>query len=91
MNKSIVDNHHTTQHLQDRSKRLPTLAVSCDSDITKFHLKFNEIKGLLTGHGIGDLNFMKYLWHLYKVCKDFEFRMYMKSNKVDSDDIQTVL
>ena len=30
---------------------------------------------------------MKYLWHLYKICKDFEFSVYMKSNKVDSDDI----
>ena len=29
---------------------------------------------------------MNYLWHLYKVCKDFDFREYMKHKKQDYDD-----
>ena len=29
---------------------------------------------------------MKYLWCSYKVCKDFEFREYMKCKKQDYDD-----
>ena len=45
----------------------------CDSALTKFDLEFNKIKGLLRGHGKGNLNFMKCLWPSYKVCKDFEF------------------
>ena len=44
------------------------------------------IKGLLTDHVKGDLNFMKYLWHLYKVHKDFEFWEYMKHKKQDIND-----
>ena len=59
--------------------------VECDSDLTKFHLEFNEIKGLLTGHGKEDLNFIKVLWCSYNVCKDVEFREYMKRKKQDYD------
>ena len=29
---------------------------------------------------------MKYLWCLYKICKDFELREYMKCKKQDYDD-----
>ena len=43
-NKSIVDNHHTTEHLEDRLEGLPEFMVVCDSDLTKFHLKFDEKK-----------------------------------------------
>ena len=60
--------------------------VACDSNMTKFHGELNEVKGLLTGHSRGDLNFMKYLWPSYKVCKDFELREYMKHKKQDYDD-----
>ena len=86
INKSIVDNHHTTEHLEDHLEGLPEFMVACDSDLTKFHLEFNKIKDLLTGCGKGALNFMKYLWCSYKVCKDFEFREYMKHKKQDYDD-----
>ena len=64
--------------------------VACDSDLAMSHLEFNEIKGLLTCCGIGDLNFLKYLWCSYKICKDFEFREYMKHKKQDLTTIQAI-
>ena len=70
--------HHTIEHLEDHLEGLPEFMVACNSDLTKFHLEFNKIKGLLTGCGKGDINFMKYLWRSYKVGKDFEFWEYMK-------------
>ena len=48
INKSIVDNLHTTEQLKDRLEGLLEFMVACDSDLTKFHLQFNEVKGLLT-------------------------------------------
>ena len=86
INKSIVDNHHNTSHLEDWLEGLSEFMVACDSDLSKFHLAFNKMKGLLTGHGRGNLNFMKYLWHSYKICKDFEFSEYMKCKNQDYNE-----
>ena len=72
-NKSIANDHHTTKPLEERLERLPGYVISCDSELTKFHLDFNNTKGLHTSCRKNDLNFTKYLWQSYKIYDDSEF------------------
>ena len=86
ISKTIVDNHHTTQHLEDRLEALPQFFVAHDSDVPKLHMEYREVTALLTGRGKTDYDGLKYLFRAYALCKDKEFRDYIKRKKEDHDD-----
>ena len=86
INRTIVDNHHTTTYLEDRLEALPHFMTEIDSDITKLHQEYNEVTSLLAGRGKTGIDGLKFLFRAYAVCKDPEFRDYMKRKKEEHDD-----
>jgi len=86
INKTIVDNHHTTTYLEDRLEGLPNFMVEVDSNIDKFHQEYREVTSLLEGRGKTDVDGLKYLWRSYALCKDPKFRAYMERKKEEYDD-----
>lgn len=86
MNKTIVDNNHTTRFLEDRFDELPQMMTTFDSDINRFHLEYREIVALLKGRGKTNLDEFKPLWRGYALCKDADFRDYMKRKEETYDD-----
>lgn len=78
MNKTVVDNNHTTRFLKDRYNELPQMMTTFNSDISRFHMEYGEIVALLEGHGKTNLDRFKPLWRGYALCKDADFRDYMK-------------
>ena len=84
MNKFIGNYYHITEQLEDWAQGLPELMVSCDTDLTKFHLVFDETMDYSAA--MVKLTFQKYLRQSYKVCKDLKFRKDKKHKKQGYDD-----
>ena len=77
MNKAIVDNNQTTRYLQDQYDNLPSYMTTCDSDIAKFILEWQNVVSLLEARGMVLTDKFKILWRAFEICKDAYFVDYM--------------
>jgi len=86
INKTIVDNHHTTAFLEDRLEKLPEFMIDVDSGVGELNKEFREITALLEGRGKTGIDGMKYLFRAYAVCKDPKFRAYIERKEEEYND-----
>ena len=76
MNKEIVGNKQTTCYLQDQYGNLPSYMTTCDSDISKFILEWQNVVSLLEACGVVLTDKFKIMWRAFELCKDAYFVEY---------------
>ena len=81
MNKAIVDNKHTSKYLQDQYDNLLSYMTTCDSDIAKFILEWQNVVSLLEASGVVLTDKVLILWRAFEICKDAYFLEYMGRNQ----------
>ena len=62
MNKAILKNKKTTRYLQDQYDNLMSYMNTCDSDIAKFILEWQNVVSLLEARGVVLIDKFKILW-----------------------------
>ena len=94
MNKEIVDNKQTTRYLQDQYDNIPSYMTTCDSDIDKFILEWQNVVSLLEARGVVLTDKFKIMWRAFELCKDAYFVEYMgrkqEAHKEDESPIPSL-
>ena len=78
---TIIDNKATIAHLHENLNHLVEYTVTCDSDIKKFHLYFDENYTHLIGRGETVDDPLHKLFKTYLAAQDATFVKYMGEKK----------